>query len=710
MPLATVAAAQTADRDPRFEDTAEVIEVRVPVNVVDRDGLPVRGLTAEQFEIFDEGERQEILGFEVFDLEELEPGESRSEVDRALPSAARRHFLLLFDLSFSSPSALLRARRAARAFVVDTLHPTDLVAVATHSLETGSQLVVTFTPDRGQVARAIDTLGAPRMLHLAQRDPLRFVIDDPLNSSQAASSDLSDLQPDSTVNQLTQSVEAYLRVIGKQVERMEKSFARGRISSWANSMGELARYLDSVKGRKHVVFLSEGFDGRLLLGRQPDGEDLGTQTDMRNLQFGNFWMVDTDDIFGNAGLQSDVAQMLEEFRRADCVIQTVDISGLRADTAAVYRARRVGQDALFYVANETGGALFEDANNFGEQLERLLARSNVTYLLTFRPSRLEADGSYHRLRVRADLPRGSRISHRRGYYAPRPYEELHPIERSLLASDAIASVEERSDLKLNVLAAPFRANDDQAYVPVIVEVDGPELVAGHQSLEMAVEFYAYVTDRHGAMKDFFTQLVNLDLRRTGDLLRQKGLKYYGHLTLPPGDYLIRVLVRNSETGRSGVKAAPLEIPAFELAAPTLLPPFFVEGAAEWLLVRERLPELERQSVVYPFTVNGQPYVPAALPALRVGDEAEMCLVAYNLGDGDLRLDGTIMAEDGSSVDGGALALIDRTVTGIEGLDKLLATFRPDGLPAGRYTLQVALTDLGSGSVQRNSIPFEVPLN
>ncbi|MEO1367384.1 MAG: hypothetical protein AAFX50_09420, partial [Acidobacteriota bacterium] len=73
--------------------------IEVPVQVVDRGGAPIRGLTAQDFTLFDDGERQDIKGFEVVDLATLSP--TRAETRRAveqLPAVARRHFLLLFDL------------------------------------------------------------------------------------------------------------------------------------------------------------------------------------------------------------------------------------------------------------------------------------------------------------------------------------------------------------------------------------------------------------------------------------------------------------------------------------------------------------------------------------------------------------------------------------------------------------------------------------
>ncbi|MFQ5528437.1 MAG: VWA domain-containing protein, partial [Thermoanaerobaculia bacterium] len=491
-----LASAQQTERE-SFAGRTDVIDVQIPVNVVDKRGEAVRGLTAEDFEIYDEGELQEISGFEVVDLELLEPGETRSEIEQAVPAAARRHFLLVFDLSFSRPHSVTRAREAARQFVLEEVHETDLVSVATHSVERGARLLVTFTPDRSQIARAIDTLGAPRLLNLARVDPLRFIIEDPQMGRSMASSELNDLTNQGARGALEQSILAHLRVIAKEMAKSEKSFARGRIGSWSRSMAELARYLDSIRGRKHVIYFSEGWDGRLFLGRTPDAEDRATQEDLANIASGQTFLVDSDDIYGNTGLQNQMHNMVEEFRRADCVIQAVDISGLRADDVNEERTRSVGRDALFYVANETGGELFEDANDFGAELREVLERSSVTYLLSFQPDDIEFDGAYHRLKIRVKEGKGGRISARKGYYAPRPYEELHPLEKGLIASDAIASASVESDFDMQVLAAAFRANEEQAYVPVIVEVEGRRLLEGTAGDRLPVEFFAYVTDQNG---------------------------------------------------------------------------------------------------------------------------------------------------------------------------------------------------------------------
>ena len=701
--LAWAQAPSAPGEAPRFEEAAEVVEVQIPVHVLDRNGHPVRGLTADDFTVFDGGQRQDVVAFRVADLDVS--GTEERPAEDAVPSAARRHFLLLFDITFSTPASVLKAREAARDLVLRSLHPTDLVAVATFSLETGPRLLVTFTPDRAQVARAIETLGARRLLNArGQVDPLSFMIETP-DSSRLGGSPLDEVGASAARNAQQAAVLEHLNIIQRQMDKLDKMYERGKVTSWARTLEGMARMLATIEGRKHVVYFSEGFDGRLMLGRGPDAEDPAMQADRQHLEHGNFWMVDTDDIYGNTTLQLDAEAMVEAFRRADCIVQSVDIAGLRADAANVQRARRAGQEVLFYLAHETGGELFQNANDLGSQLTRVLERSSLTYVLTIAPTGLVPDGSYHKLRVETTAP-GTRLVHRAGYFAPRPFEDLHPLEKNLLASDAIAAAAPQSDLRVDVLAAPFRAGDGTAYLPVIVEVAGADLLAGEEQDRVSLEIFAYASDKDGTMRDFFTQMVSLDVGGGRETLRRGGLKYYGHLTLPPGEYLVRVLARDASNGRGGVKAVPVTVPDLASAS-SLLTPFFFDTPGRWLLVREHGTERAGAHVVYPFTINGEPYVPSARPLLERGEPARLALVGYNLSHGDLRVEGRLSSEAGEKLGDAPLTLVERTVTGMGGIDKLLASLRTDDVAAGDYLLHVAVVDAASGTRHESSIPITV---
>jgi hypothetical protein len=137
----------------RFDDRADVVVLEFPVQVLER-GEPVRGLTAGDF-VARSGKRAlPIVGLEEIDWTRV-PEAERS----AAPLVVRRHILFLFDLSFSRPPLLLRAREAAKQVVAQDLQPGDLAGVASWSQAQGSRLVLNFTTDRRQLVAALDSMG-----------------------------------------------------------------------------------------------------------------------------------------------------------------------------------------------------------------------------------------------------------------------------------------------------------------------------------------------------------------------------------------------------------------------------------------------------------------------------------------------------------------------------------------------------------------------
>lgn len=115
---------------PIFE--TEVALVAAPVFVTDRSGRAVPGLAAHDFEVYDGGTRVPIVAFQAVDVDApaAAAGLAAHGVPAAVQAAAARQFVLLFDLQFSPPAGVSRARTAAARFVRESLAPGDLVAVA----------------------------------------------------------------------------------------------------------------------------------------------------------------------------------------------------------------------------------------------------------------------------------------------------------------------------------------------------------------------------------------------------------------------------------------------------------------------------------------------------------------------------------------------------------------------------------------------------
>jgi VWFA-related protein len=702
VPAAVPAAEKT------FSDSTDVVVVEVPVQVL-RDGEPVRDLKADDFEVYEGRHKLPVTGFEVLDLNAI-PDKPGPGLKRAQPVAARRHFLLLFDLGFSSPKAIAQARGAA-ADLLKGLHPVDLVAVASYTPSKGPQLLLGFTSDKEQIAKALDMLGQPQMFDRVP-DPLRLVLNSGGFSGggggggggrgPGGGGGRSSERQEALENSFSEGDTPFLSAVSGPMNASERAVRQRAVTAMTRGYADLAKAMSGLYGRKYVVLFSEGFDASLFQGTANVDEQ---NTMAAASAEGAIWGVDSEQRYGSTKTSNDLEKMLEEFRRGDCVIQTVDIGGLRERGGAESQWSG-GRDSLFAIADGTGGELYENFNDLSAAMGQMLKRTSVTYVLAFQPEGLKRDGSYHRLRVELKgAPKGTRVVHRPGYYAPRPFGQQSGTEKMLQTAQQVISGE-KSGIPVSVLAAPFPGAGGQAYVPVLLEVAGPALLAGQPAGQpLPAEIYVYAMDMEGAVKDFVSQTVGLDLAKVEPALRQSGLKFFGHLDLGPGDYSLRVLVRNGATGASGLEVATVHVPAFTAADPVLLPAFFPEPAGKWLIVREAVKEGDPQ-VPYPFMAGEQPFIPASLPVLGPGEEAAVSLVGYHLKDGDLQAEAKVLTADGQDAGEAEMRVVKRFGRGADGADRVSAALKTPGLKPGDYLLMITLVD-PSGGAETSVAPFSI---
>src|SRR5262249_17972611 len=170
-------------------------------------------------------------------------------------------FLLLFDLSFSEPSAIAKAREAARKMVKEGIQRSDLVAVATYSTSGGPKLVLGFSPDRRQLEYAIDTLGLPR---LTDRNP------DPLGLIVSPKAEDGGLKVATAKNDMERAFIDNLKEMAQVESRASRQTQSNDVTAMTRAFSDLARVLGSVQGRKYVVYLSQGFDSSIFQGSTDD--------------------------------------------------------------------------------------------------------------------------------------------------------------------------------------------------------------------------------------------------------------------------------------------------------------------------------------------------------------------------------------------------------------------------------------------------------
>lgn len=667
-------------------ETVEVTLVEVPVTVIGGGGEPVRGLTRENFEIYDRGKKREITNFDVVDFGA--PRGAGREAQR-VAAPARRNFMLLFDLANSTPSSLLRAREAAVEFTAKQLGRGDRVAVATMHPQRGFQLLAAFTTDRQMMQAAIETLGHPQFFTV--RDPLLLTDADAGVGSDAGTGPSAG----QAGGQMREDVARHIEQLVAASQSGAREAERQNVTRQIALFGGLGRVLDRVAGRKHVILLSEGFDASVLRGRDSLSAENNVEQ-RRAVESGEVWKVDTDTIYGSTAAGSELRQMTDTLRRSDVVLHAIDIKGLRTEVDAREGVRPKSNEALFLITRDTGGEVFQNANRLEEDFARFLKSQEVTYILGFRGDSSQP-GAFHELRVKLiDAPRGSRVTHRPGYYETAAASG--DLDRRLTAGEIIMNALPVSDLAVNAIATPFPREDGIADVPVIVEVGGEAILRTATAGPIPLEFFIYAFDEEEIIRDYVYQRAMLDVEKLRARLSGAGAKLYHTLRLRPGDYSIRILARAGAT-TNGFTEVPLSIAGPGLRMVTR--PLVFDDAARWAMVRG--PGRPGVSPKYPFQVEDRIFVPAARPVFASGERKELAIFAFDV-------PAKITASASLSGPGADWPLPVELVTRVPqtgGVEKIILAVTTPEVAAGDYVLVVIVREEGGPEEHLVRLPVAV---
>lgn len=661
------AASAFAQPVPKLSETVNVHLVEVPVTALDRAGNPIRGLTKENFELFDAGKRRDITTFDTVDFTS---GNGAKAISPLNPYA-RRGFLLLFDLSFSSPLSRQKAQDAAALFVARDLDRRDLAAVATVDIEHGFRLLTAFTTDRTLLGQAV-------------ANPQTFVTADPLQIASSEAIRVNDT-PGMLPSTNAHDVDAAQQMAdwGKLQTRMNDTYNRTRIERQLTMLGGIARALRNIPGRKQVVLFSEGFDAQLVSGRE---NRIGTANDdqmqeMEETTAGNYWRVDFDKRFGSSTSQSLLQQMAKYFRGSDVVLHAVDIRGVRVQNDLQSGTALNSNEGLYLLSHATGGEVFKNSNDLSGDLDKLLHQQEVVYVLGFNAPSTQP-GRYHDLRVTLkNVPSGSHASSRAGYYES---GNENALERTLTNAEVVLNDIPQDDIKIATLAAAFPSKSN-SQVPVIVEINGRDLQREAKNDVVNLELFVYAFDEDGVVRDRIFERMKIDTKKTAAQLERTGIKYYGTLLLPTGKYAIKSLVRIPATEHKGFARNDLVVPG--AGDVVLLPPLFIEKPGEWVMVRGVSHDPDGG---YPFVINGEPFIPSAAPTVRNGEAREFALFVANAQASEVTWDAAV-------TEAGATRVAPTLVRELQGGDtaKLLFRYAPQNLAAGIAQLDVSVRRKGS---------------
>ena len=557
------APAQTAPASDKPEvdthDSSIPLESRVnlvPIRVVVRDpkGHVVTDLRKEDFQVFEDGKLQDISHFSVetpasftqtFVRPDALPGTPESEKPPAGFVPPSRFVALLFDDVHVVLGDLLRARIAATHYVDEDLEPTDRVAIFTVS----GQSQMDFTNDRDKLHSALLGLqprpvGSGNSTGVGECPPVDYYQADLIqnkNDQQALAVATQDALACAFNDDRTLLSEAQALAISTAMQTYQAGEVQTEYSF--RRLEEVLRRISALPGQRSLVLLSPGF------------------------------------VY--PGREYDLSQIIDRANRANVFINTLDARGLytpdmgdisrpdqgspiAAGPRSMYRtmAQSAQSDVLNVLADGTGGLAFHNNNDLTGGLRMIASAPDISYQVAFVPHNLKYDGRFHSLKVTLTTKERVNIQARRGFYAPKHSVSVAEAAKQDI-EDALFSQEEQHGLPVELHTQYYKVDSANAKLAVMTRVDIAhmrfEKTEGRNQNNLTI--VAALFDRDGNIvtgieKNVEMHLLDATLQR----LSRTGLTVKTSFDVKPGDYVVRLVVRDSNAAQLSAENGVVEIP------------------------------------------------------------------------------------------------------------------------------------------------------
>jgi VWFA-related protein len=416
------------------------------------------------------------------------------------------------------PEDVQRAVDGAITYVNEKMAPADLVAVA--SISSMLNVLTDFTSDRATVAAALGTLTSKEGTSTSPPDASTVATD------EAESADAADANDDATAMEMFNN-DIRLR-----------------------ALKAVAETLAPIDQKKAILYFSAGL--------QRSGED--NQVELRAAI--------------NAAVRAHVSIYPVDTRGLQAIVPgggathasgrgTQLFSG--AGVAKQYSDLNASQDTLTSLASDTGGHAFLDTNDFGEAFARVQRDMSAYYLLGYASTNLAKDGRFRRIQVKVKKP-GLHVEARAGYYADRDFAHTNRTDREAQLQEQLFSAVSATDLPVMASAGFFRLAADRYFVPLAVVVPGSAVPVPPEKGKdkLALDVLGLVSDEQGRPVGRIRQTLQLPAESVGTLASHQIL-YQSGVTLPPGRFSLKVVVRENTSGLLGSYEAPLLVPELKQA-------------------------------------------------------------------------------------------------------------------------------------------------
>jgi VWFA-related protein len=538
--------------------TAEVV---LDVVVRDKKGRPVRDLSSADFEIFEDGIRQNTESFRLVvheSVKNTKPGSdtgASSQQTAKAPSARTDPSLIALVFDRLTPDARGLARRAALAYADEVLMPNDFAGV--FSIDLQLRTLQSYTDNPKLVRQAVD--------HATTESKSAFVsnTEKVRNLSESESSGAGQSTPPGgeTIGRAMME-QTFLQMERRMLETFETLERDQQGHATINSLLALLNSMRSLPGRKSVILFSEG-----LVLPPAIAEKFNSVINAANRANVSVYSIDA------AGLRinSPNAEATRELnalaqRRMNQVHRTGDPSAplMKAIERNEDILRMNPHSGLGMLADQTGGFLIRETNDLSAGLRRIDEDMRVHYLLTYIPKNPEYDGRFRHISLKLSRP-NLEVQTRKGYYAIDNSITSPLLDYEAPALAALSAARKPNAFAIRVGALSFPAPNRPGLTPVLVEVPASAFTftpdKDRKSYNSDFSIIALIRNESRQVVEKMSRhypmsgpIDKLDAARKGEIL------FYREAELPAGRYIIEAVAFDAKANRAGVGASVVEIP------------------------------------------------------------------------------------------------------------------------------------------------------
>jgi hypothetical protein len=267
--------------------------------------------------------------------------------------------------------------------------------------------------------------------------------------------------------------------------------------------------------------------------------------------------------------------------RANVAIYPVDVRGLsafppggQAQAASLHgqsaysgasvlndlNGNDASQETLYTLAADTGGKAFMDTNDLSGVFSQVQKDTSAYYVLGYTSTNHLKDGHFRRLKVQLNRP-DVKLEYRAGYYADRDYQHMKQADREEQLEDELAAELPQTDVAVYAGTAYFRADDSHYFLSVSLVVPGSQIpfMQEKDKDRATLDIIGQVREGGkfpvGRLRD--TVKLTVD---SAQQVRRKNVQYNTSFVLAPGNYHLKFIVRENQTGRMGSFETDVRIP------------------------------------------------------------------------------------------------------------------------------------------------------